>query len=269
MDKDILYINDDSFSHAPSSSWYNSPKKFNWVRGQDEKADEIFLTDLFLIDNFKNKKVYGWLIEPPELIPNLYDFAIKNIDKFEKIFTYDLELLKISKRFEFLPIGGCWIDETDRKIYEKNNLVCSINSQKRMTKLHRFRHEVFSRVGGIDLYGNGYRPVNKKIDVLKNYMFCVVIENQEMDFLFTEKIIDCFVTGTIPIYKGCPSIDKFFNIEGILTFNTIEDLNNVIKNKLNEDLYFNKMKAIVENFETAKKYTVADDIIYEILKNGK
>ena len=33
-------------------------------------------------------------------------------------------------------------------------------------------------------------------------MFSVCIENDVYDTYFTEKILDCFATGTIPIYKG-------------------------------------------------------------------
>lgn len=265
MYKEKLYINDNTFSHAPSSSWYNQPNYFEWVRNRDDETDKIFITDLHLVDNYRNKKVYGWIIEPPELIPGYYSFAKENHQKFEKIFTYDKELLNISDVFDFLPIGGCWIEEGDRKIHQKNKLICTISSNKRMTKSHNFRHEVISKIPKIDVFGNGYNPIHKKIEVLKDYMFCVVIENQKMDYLFTEKIIDCFVTGTIPIYYGCPSINKFFNSEGLIVFETIDELNEIIKN-LDKNFYETKLEFIKENFELAKKYVVADDIIYEKIK---
>jgi len=268
MSRDKLYINDTMFSHAPSSSWYNIPLNFDWVRNEDDETDEIILTDLFLVDKYLRKKKYGWLIEPPELTPNLYSFAISNYEKFTKIFTYDKNLLSLSDKFELLPIGGCWIDETDRIIYEKNKFICTITSHKRITNAHKYRHEIISKVSGIDVFGNGYRPINKKIDVLKEYKFCVVVENQKMDYLFTEKIIDCFLTGTVPIYYGCPSIDKFFNINGIITFDTMDDLNKII-NTLTDHDYGDRLSFVEENFNLAKQYVVADDIIYEKLKKWK
>lgn len=33
---------------------------------------------------------------------------------------------------------------------------------------------------------------------------------------FTEKILDCFTTGTIPIYQGAPDIGDYCNAEGIV-----------------------------------------------------
>lgn len=259
-----LYINDNSFAHAKSTSLNNVPENFDWVRGLDHESNDIFITDPPLVDKYIGKRVYGWLIEPPDLIPHYYDFTIKNHQKFEKIFTYSKDLLSVSDKFEFLPIGGCWIDPEDRQIHDKSGdrVVCTVASNKRMTKAHRFRHEVISAVKNIDVYGLGYRRINKKIDVLRDYMFCIVMENQVMDYLFTEKLIDCLVTGTIPIYYGCPSIGDFFDTEGFLTFNTIEELSDIIP-KLDKEFYDSKIEHIKNNFELAKKYVVADDIIYE------
>jgi len=127
---------------------------------------------------------------------------------------------------------------------------------------------VISQIEGVDLFGNGYNFIENKIDVLKDYMFCIVIENQKMDYLFTEKIIDCFITGTIPIYWGCPSINKFFNKEGFFTFNTIDELKKILS-EINEEVYQNKIQHIKENFELSKKYRVSDNLIFEKIKNEK
>ena len=55
-----------------------------------------------------------------------------------------------------------------------------------------------------------------KIDGLRDYRYHFCIENIKRDYWFTEKLIDCFVTGTIPIYWGCPSI--FDNISELPEF---------------------------------------------------
>jgi len=41
-----------------------------------------------------------------------------------------------------------------------------------------------------------------KIETISNYKFCICAENVEYDGYVTEKIIDCFIAGTIPIYFG-------------------------------------------------------------------
>lgn len=264
MKKKIKLV-DSRFAHAPSSSWYNLPDNFEWCRNVDENTNIIVTTNLYDISRLKNYKVYGWLIEPPSLEKDQYEFAKNNSHLFEKIFTYDLNLLNYSNKFEFLPMGGCWIEEADRKIHDKTKLICSITSYKTITEGHRMRHDVVKRFPFIDVFGNGYKPINKKIDVLKDYMFSVIIENEKMDFLFTEKLIDCLITGTIPIYRGCPSISKLFDIEGFYTFDTLDELENILSS-INEKTYYNKLESVKTNFELSKKYLVADNLIYNKLK---
>ena len=125
-----LYINDVLFSHSFSSSWYNKPTNFEWVRTNDE--EHLFFTDdtVFDIEHFNNKKKFAWLVESPEFKQNSYDFIKYNHNLFDKIFTFDKNLLEISDKFVFTPIGGCWIDESDRKIHIKNKLVSFIMSSK-------------------------------------------------------------------------------------------------------------------------------------------
>jgi hypothetical protein len=46
-------------------------------------------------------------------------------------------------------------------------------------------------------------------------MFGVAIENVSHRGWFTEKILDCFLLKTIPIYWGCSNIEDYFNPKGI------------------------------------------------------
>jgi len=265
MLKDKLYIHDTMFSHAKSSSWYNEPELFDWVRKYDE--DHLVFTDFSLrhVDHFNNPKKYGWLLESPEITPFAYDFIRQNYDKFDFIFTFDKSLLELSPKFVLLPYGGCWINVEDRMIHEKSKDVSIILSAKRTTVGHRFRHLVLDIFPEIDSFGFNY-PIEKKITALKEYRFSVVVENCQKDYYFSEKLTDAFMTGTIPIYWGCPSIGKFFDINGMIIINNIDDLKTAI-GVINKDLYDSKIESIKHNFETAKKYLVADNLIYNIIKN--
>jgi hypothetical protein len=50
----------------------------------------------------------------------------------------------------------------------------------------------------IDVYGRGISEIPNKEVGLKDYMFSFAVENDTYDTYFTEKILDCFATGTIP-----------------------------------------------------------------------
>ena len=264
MLKDKLYIHDRMFSHAKSSSWYNEPELFEWVRKYDE--EHLILTDFSLteVDNFNNPKKYAWLLESPDITPHAYEYITKNYDKFDLIFTFSKELLEISDKFVLIPYGGCWIDWEERMIHVKSKEVSIILSSKKTTTGHRLRHTVLETFPSLESFGFN-NPIEKKIRALKDYRFTIVIENCQKDYYFSEKLIDSFMTGTIPIYWGCPSIGKFFDTEGMLIFDNLEELEVILKS-LNNELYESKLNSIKNNFCEAKKYLVADNIIYSKIK---
>ena len=93
-------------------------------------------------------------------------------------------------------------------------------------------------------------------------MFSVAIENNNE--YFSEKLLDCFLTGTIPIYYGTPSVGKWFNTDGMIILEDGFDIES-----LTEDLYNDKMNAIKDNFERALKMEVLEDFIWENYFNGE
>lgn len=97
----------------------------------------------------------------------------------------------------------------------------------------------------IDIFGNSWvksnfnnderikgEIINKK-DGLLDYKFSIAIENCVESGYFTEKLTDCILTDTTPIYFGCPNIDNFF--QGIYKFDLlndpIEQIKDILKNK--------------------------------------
>ena len=80
-----------------------------------------------------------------------------------------------------------------------------------------------------------------------------MVENTSKTNWITEKIIDCFATKTIPIYYGCPNISEFFNEKGVLKFNTLEELDNIL-NTITPEIYDNLEEVINENYEKSKEY---------------
>lgn len=67
-------------------------------------------------------------------------------------------------------------------------------------------------------YSNQLKPLFKeippeysenKIETIKKFKFALCFENFSFPGYITEKIIDCFVAGVIPIYLGTPDIENF------------------------------------------------------------
>jgi hypothetical protein len=89
-------------------------------------------------------------------------------------------------------------------------------------------------------------------------MFSVCIENITYDSYFTEKILDCFATGTIPVYKGTKKILDYYDGNGIIFLDDLLDFSD-----LTPELYLSKMDSINRNFKTLSEYILIDDFIYK------
>lgn len=264
-----IRIFDNLFAHAKYSTDNQESEYIDWCRNDDIKSDIIFYTDnsiRYAKENNNNSKKYGWLIESPLVTKSAYSWIKNNYEIFENIFTHNKELLELSDKFKFSPTGGCWIFKEEQKIYNKNKNISIISSGKKYLPGHLLRHQIIDKYKFIDHYGRNNNPLKNKIDGLKDYRFSFAIENAKVDYYFTEKIIDCFVTGTIPIYWGCPSIGKFFNENGMIL---IDDLNTDFDKKMlwlrtnGEDVYNDMLPYIKENFEKSKDYIMSEDYIWK------
>jgi len=265
MDRRKVKIVDRLFSHVDYSTLFQESKYIVWDRSNIIPDDDIVIyTDYSLQSVTNNIKgiTVAWLLESPVVTPTAYSWIKDNHDKFDMVLTHNKELLDISDRFKFSPTAGCWIKPEDQKIYDKTKLFSTITSAKQQYVGHRLRHEIVKNIKGIDVFGRGYKPIDNKIEGLKDYMFSFAIENVKTDYYFTEKLIDCFVTGTVPIYWGCPSIGNYFNTEGMIIFDTIDEIKEMIED-LTQEKYESMKPHIEDNFERSKEFLMSEDYFWK------
>jgi len=208
--------------------------------------------------NFGKKK-YAWLLESKAIIPHVYNFVEQQLDAclsiFDLIFTNDKSLYEKHERIKFVPANTLWVKELG--IADKTKLVSMIVSGNQQTDGHRYRLEWMNKfLGKVDIYGRQINPIDKKEDGLKDYMFSIAMENSKYETYFTEKILDCFAMGTIPVYWGTPDIGEHFNLDGIIIFD-----DNFSLDMLTPELYYSKIEAVKENFERVKEYQVLENYI--------
>jgi hypothetical protein len=84
-------------------------------------------------------------------------------------------------------------------------------------------------------------------------MYHIAIENEFLKNWFTEKIVDCFLTRTIPIYIGCENIGEYFNMDGIICAKNVDEVI-AICNGLTPEYYNQRLAAIEDNFNRSLKY---------------
>jgi len=149
---------------------------------------------------------------------------------------------------------------------EKYKTASIILSDKQFTNGHKFRHRCkdlcLSSEANVDVYLPNTGEYISKLDACREYMFSVVVENGIYDDYFTEKIIDCFLSGVIPIYCGTNNIGKYFDDRGIIQFKNLAELEKILPT-LNKDTYFNKIEYVKNNYEkTVAEYCIAEDWLY-------
>lgn len=90
-------------------------------------------------------------------------------------------------------------------------------------------------------YQNNVGIVKDKIEFLSAYKFSIAMENSEGDGYLSEKIIESFLAGTIPIYYGDYMLDEFINPKAYIYIKGEKDLikkiNYIIEIDNNDRLY--------------------------------
>jgi hypothetical protein len=84
-------------------------------------------------------------------------------------------------------------------------------------------------------------------------MFHIAVENNIDDYYFTEKLLDCFRTYTVPIYWGTSRVLDIFDKDGIIYLEDPARLHEVASSLTPQD-YWKRTGAMARNFELAEKY---------------
>ena len=111
--------------------------------------------------------------------------------------------------------------------------------------------------------GGGYKnnvggKVKNKIQFLTSYKFSIAMENTNGDGYVSEKIIDSFLAGTIPIYYGNYNVDEYINPKSYILIKGEEDLKKkidyIIEIDNNKEKYLSilKEKVILDQFVSEK-----------------
>jgi len=200
--------------------------------------------------------------------PNEYfgkhDWIIQNKNLFDVILTWNDKILNTCENAIYLPFGHTWFKPDQyKKNHKKEFKVAHLRGNLLKSYGHQIRWEILDRKDEIkiptkffDVYGDRHNIERARIDkeeVFGDSMFGIAIENFSHRGFFTEKILDCFLLKTIPIYWGCSNIDTFFNKDGIIKFDNVDDFI-YISNKLTEEDYFSRKDIIECNYQLALEY---------------
>jgi hypothetical protein len=214
--------------------------------------------------------------EPNEYF-GLHDWTIQNKNLFDFILTQSDKVLNNCENAVLQPFGHTWLKSDQYKKESKKNFqLAHLQGKLLKTYGHSLRHEVTSRKNELNIPTKFYETYGDRnnIDdarlgkefIFGDSQFGVVIENTSHRGYFTEKILDCFLLKTIPFYWGCSNIGDYFDIDGVIQFNNVDDLIH-ISNNLTKEYYNSKKEIINKNWELALNYVNYEQNIVNTITN--
>jgi len=209
------------------------------------------------------------LIEPENILNSVYGKTYNNlIKKFNSntngtVITHHKKWIDNSRIFYSPPPFRCWVKEAG--LFNKTKLCSMISSNKNLCAGHQKRLDIANKFKDkLDLYGLGFNRIENKNQGLNDYCFSIVVENYQTPGYYTEKVLDCFLTGVIPIYLGDSDIGSVYNPNGIITYNDNFDIKDI-----SIDLYVSKFSYIFENYQKSViNYQKNYNTVTSFISNG-
>lgn len=133
----------------------------------------------------------------------------------------------------------------------KVELISLVASTKVAFPGHQSRHDFIQKARQrfgteIQFFGKGIKFIENKQDALLPFMYSLALENTKQDGYWTEKIVDCILCNTVPIYFGSelpPQIfppGSYIRLDelSVETFETIYDM-------LSEHDYYSRLPSVL------------------------
>lgn len=243
--------------------------------------------------NPKITKSIALLREAEMISPRNYD--IKRHKTFDKILTWKENIIDNKKFFYFPSVKVNLKKRIDKKNLFHRKQICLINRNLKNNyegELYSLRRQIvywyernnpqnFDLFGfnwdkycfniyGKNIYINSifskklgvYKGISKnKLVTLSNYKFSICFENtNKSEYYLSEKIFDCFLSRTVPVYFGAPNIYDLLP-KGVFIdyrkFRSIGDLNSYLHSmKKNEYMQFQEEINKFLNSKNFHKYSI-------------
>lgn len=235
-------------SHMPGSTLEQGDIRFTT---RDEPADVIVVINYLRYDTpltARRGYVWTWHNEPIVRMP-----FPKGYDRvYSHVHTADSRLRTAP------PVLDWWLQKSFDELSElkpprKSRLMSAIASTKQMIPGHDRRNAFINTLQKdfpeVEIFGRG-RPMQlvNKWDGMGDYKFSIAIENTSTPDYWTEKIADCFLSYTVPLYFGATNIDHYFPRDSFiwLPIEEPERALDVIRDTLNAGLWEERLPALRE-----------------------
>lgn len=222
---------------------WNDPDIFRQTPGNSGVWDNVqfingnsMFADIVVVLNVPPKNIFGffreggsWLMsqEPPH---DFYRWQTESFKDFDKVFTFwdkdEFPRANIVHLQTCLPwhveksydeLVKLKVDDISVKRNEVSWITSSLNTRPGHTIRLEFLEFLKNQGFEFSLFGRGFQPIKDKFEGIAPFKYSIAIENFSCNDYWTEKIADCFLSWTMPIYFGCKNITDYFPKDSIIS----------------------------------------------------
>jgi len=186
-----------------------------------------------------------WALMQEPYMKGHSDWMVEGHQNFSRVFTHHLP--SDDPKYVVSHPAVCWhVNRTfdqlvSSEIPNKSKTISWIAGDARDLPGHVKRWELLNSIRqdnalNIDLFGRAVKYIEDKWDGLAPYKYSLAIENSSSPDYWTEKISDCFLAWTVPIYYGCTNLEDYFPKESFVRIDinqpeeSIEQIKTIIEN---------------------------------------
>ena len=199
-----------------------------------------------------------WAIMQEPYVSGVFQWMVEGHQQFRNVFTHHPGRNVYKKKYirsqPALPwhVDATYDELKNSAIPDKRNTVSWVTSNLTSFPGHKLRMEFLANLQSsevpADVYGKGIKYIENKWDALAPYRYSLAIENSSGPDYWTEKIADCFLSWTVPIYYGCTNLEDYFPESSFIRIdiNQPEKALNIINAALANDDWQARVSALKE-----------------------
>lgn len=256
----------------------------NWIERSRLSFDRhvnIYMNSIPKYVDKQSMNVLAVFSEPEIFRPSNFE-VISNYKMFDLILSNDSRILSNCENSLYFQYGTTWINKKDWSVSDKKFGVSFLCGSKDITVGHKMRLRMWNRQNEVTIphsfwvssakpvksnFNNPLLPIDKNSKIkLFDTCFNIAIENVSQNGYFTEKLIDCFITGTIPIYFGDQTISDTFDINGVFIVKNEDDIIKLC-NDLKIDDYNDRIESVKYNYNACKEFCDLESRLQKTILN--
>jgi hypothetical protein len=177
-----------------------------------------------------------------------YDIILKNSYNHNNIIDLPLSIVYITnnnllnkliqeKNITNIPPKFCCFCVSNANSYPRNKMFSIINSYKKVDSLGHYNNNV-------GFYIESPYWSEEYLNQLKKYKFIICFENSKDETYVTEKIVNAYLSNSIPIYWGTEHVKNMFYDDSMIYLN----------DENNEQSYYDVLNRVIELDNDDLKY---------------